>query len=195
MTRFLYAALGHVRLHLAHKRARPWAVILFATMAPASNAEPIDPHSLFEARCARCHQDHAGDFARETLLFKEGELIGKKSRKRVLDFLPNHHGKLTSGEVSALVEAFELQVRNDGLYREKCKICHDPASTLVRRTLVLRNEQLVGRYTDRNIKRLLAYHGRLSDEQQTVIYDMLVWHLTRIEDRDADKHTSSDGLQ
>lgn len=186
MTRLLIAALRHVRFYLAHKYARPWAVIPLAAMAPASMAEPIDPHGLFETRCGRCHQDHGGDFARETLLFENGELIGKKSRKRVLDFLPKHHGKLTSDEVGVLVEAFERQVRTDGLYREKCRICHDPASTLAHRTLVLRNERLVGRYTGADINRFLSYHGRLTDEQQTVIYDMLVWQVKTMEDQDAD---------
>lgn len=181
-----FAALGHIWSCLAHKRARPWAVILFATMAPASMAEPIDPHSVFETRCGRCHHGHAGDFARETLLFEEGELIGKKGRKRVLDFLPKHHGKLTTDEVSALVEAFALQVRSDGLYREKCTICHDPAGTLARRTLAQRDEQLVGRYANADIKRFLSYHGRLIDEQQTVIHDMLVWQVTTKEGQDAD---------
>lgn len=96
---------------------------------------------------------------------------------RVSDFLLEHYGKLTDDEVSALVEAFELQVRSNGLYREKCKICHDPASIQARRTLALRNEQLVGRYTGADIRRFLTYHGRLTDAQQTVIYDMLVWQI------------------
>jgi len=160
-------------------------LILLATMAPVTMAQPIDPHALFEKKCGRCH-GHAGDFARETLLFENGELVRKKSRRRLIDFLPNHFGNLKDDEISALVEAFERQVQTDGLYQEKCRICHDPARYLARRNLALRDDQLIGRYTGADIKRLLSYHGRLSDEQQTVIYDMLVWQLTTAQERDAD---------
>lgn len=89
-------------------------VILFATTAPAAIAQPADPHVLFESRCGRCH-GHAGDFARETLLFENGELIRQKSRRWLIDFLPNHFGNLNDDEISVLVEAFEGQIQTDGL--------------------------------------------------------------------------------
>ncbi len=194
MTRFLFAALGLVRFCLMHRLARPWAVILLATMAPASLAEPIDPHTLFETRCGRCH-DHAGDLARETLIIENGELVSKKNGRRLLDFLPGHFGKLTDDEISVLSEVFQRQVESGGLYQEKCRHCHEPARILANRNLILHDGELFGRYTDDDIKRVLTYHGRLSEVEQTIIYDMLIWQLTRFEGRDADKRVSSDGLQ
>ncbi len=148
-------------------------------------AQAIDPHSLFETRCGRCH-GHAGPFARKTLLIEDGELVIQESRQRLLDFLPNHFGKLTRDEVTSLLEAFQRQVETGGLYQKKCRVCHDRARYLARRNLVLRNGQLVGRYTGTDIKRLLSYHGRLSDDQQAVIYDMLVWQVETASGRRAD---------
>ena len=175
MRRVLLAALRHVRWC-------PIALVsLLAPLAPASMAQPIDPHALFEQKCGRCHDGHAGDFARKSLLFENGELVSQKSRKRILDFLPRHFGKLSADEVGALVDAFERQVQTDGLYQEKCRICHEPARALARRELALKHDQLVGRYTGADIKRLLSYHGRLSDQEQTIIYDMLVWQLATAE--------------
>ena len=158
---------------------------LFATIASPVMAQPIDPHSLFETRCGRCH-GHAGEFARKTFLIEDGELVIQESRQRLLGFLPNHFGKLTRDEISALLEAFQQQVETGGLYQEKCRICHDRARYLARQNLVLRNGQLVGRYTGADIKRLLSYHGRLSDDEQAIIYDMLVWQLETRQGQPAD---------
>ena len=111
------------------------------------------------------------------------------SKKAVSDFSVFFRitfGKLTRDEISALLEAFQQQVETGGLYQEKCRICHDRARYLARQNLVLRNGQLVGRYTGADIKRLLSYHGRLSDEEQAVIYDMLVWQLETRQGQPAD---------
>lgn len=185
MTRFLFTALGHVRFCLMHRLVRPWVVILLATMAPASLAEPIDPHTLFETRCGRCH-DHAGGLARQTLIIDNGELVSKKNGQRLLDFLPGHYGKLTDNEISVLSEVFQRQVQSGGLYQVKCRHCHEPARILASRDLILHDGELLGRYTGDDVKRVLTYHGRLNGAEQTVVYDMLVWHLTKIEARDAD---------
>ena len=149
---------------------------LFATITPPTMAQPIDPHSLFETRCGRCHAQ-AGPFARKTLVIEEGQLVIQKSHRRLVDFLPDHYGDLSADEISSLLETFKRQVETGGLYQKKCRICHDRARYLARRNLVLRNGQLVGRYTGADIKRLLSYHGRLSDDEQAVIYDMLVWQV------------------
>lgn len=197
MTRVMLGLLGHSRVRtpcLPHKLIRSWLVILLATIAPLAVAEPIDPHALFENRCGRCH-DHAGDLARETLLIEKGELVSKKSGQRLLDFLPDHFGKLAAEEVSVLSETFRQQILTDGLYQKKCRDCHGSARNLAARELVLRNGQLVGRYTGADIKRFLGYHGRLSDVEQTVVHDMLVWQLLRTEGQDPDASASSESRQ
>ena len=158
---------------------------LFATIAVPALAQPVDPHKLFETRCGRCH-GHAGDFARKTFVIEEGELVIQESRRRLLDFLPGHYGDLSRNEVSALLEAFQQQVETGGLYQTKCRICHDRARYLARQNLIIRSGQLVGRYTGADIKRLLSYHGRLSGNEQTLIYNMLTRQLETAYDQSAD---------
>ncbi|MGH1482734.1 MAG: hypothetical protein ACRBM6_29165 [Geminicoccales bacterium] len=163
-------------------------------MASASLAEPIDPHALFETRCGQCH-NRAGDLARQTLVIENGELVSKKNGRRLLDFLPGHFGKLTDDEISVLREVFQRQVQSGGLSQEKCRHCHEPARILARRNLILYDGGLLGRHTGDDIKRVLTCHGRMIEVEQAIVYDMLVWHLTKIEGRDTDKHVSSDSLQ
>ena len=170
---------------LSQKLARSWLVILFATIAQPAEAQPPDAHMLFETRCGRCH-DHAGDLARETLLIENGELVSKKNGRRLLDFLPSHFGNLEDDEIDVLSETFKRQISSDGLYQKKCRDCHESARDLAQRELILRNGQLIGRYTGADIRRFLTYHGRLSDAEQTIVYDRLVWHLSTAQERNAD---------
>ena len=54
---------------------------------------------------------------------------------------------------------------------------HDPAKDLARRALVLRNGQLVGRYSGRPVTELFGYHGRVEDDERRVFLDMLAWQV------------------
>ena len=152
-------------------------LLLYLLMAAQS--QPIDPHALFEAKCGRCHE-HAGDFAREKLTIETGDVVGRQSGKPVLITLTSHFGRLSEAETGLIVDMFRRQVLSDGLYKAKCRFCHDPAKNLARQTLILREGQLVGRYSGRSIEDLLSYHGRLQGDEQKTVLDMLTWQLTVI---------------
>ena len=161
-------------------RMRDLAVIAFLLCLPlAAQSQPIDPHALFEAKCGRCH-DHAGVFALETLTIEAGDVVGRQSGKPVLTTLANHFGRLSEAEAVLIVDMFRRQILSDGLYKAKCRFCHDPAKNLARQTLILREGQLVGRYNGRSIEDLLSYHGRLEGDEQKTVLDMLIWQLTVI---------------
>jgi hypothetical protein len=152
---------------------------LLLCLSMAAQSQPIDPHALFEAKCVRCH-DHAGVFARETLTIEAGEVVGRRSGKPVLKTLAGHFGKLSEAEAGLIVDMFRRQILSDGLYKAKCRFCHDPAKKLARQTLILREGQLVGRYSGRSIEDLLSYHGRLKGHEQKTVLDMLIWQLAII---------------
>ena len=161
-------------------RMRAVAVIAFLLcLPPATQAQPIDPHALFEEKCGRCHE-HAGTFAREKLTVTNGEVVGRRSGKPVLKTLASHFGKLSEAEAGLIVDMFRRQILSDGLYKAKCRFCHDPAKKLARQTLILREGQLVGRYSGRSIEDLLSYHGRLGGDEQKTVLDMLTWQLAII---------------
>jgi hypothetical protein len=138
---------------------------------------PIDPHKLFEEKCGRCHE-HAGTFAREKLTLENGEVLGLRSGKSVRKMLAGHYGELSNLEVDLILDMFRRQIESGGLFERKCRFCHNPASDFARRTLILRNGQLFGRYSGQSVEDLLTYHGRLEVDEGLLILDMLTWQLT-----------------
>jgi hypothetical protein len=149
--------------------------LLLALLAPSARA--ADPHALFEARCGRCH-GHAGAFARGRLEVEGGELVARGSGRPVAAFLAGHMGGLDPTGVKALVEGLERQLRWDGVYQRRCRVCHDEASRLARRELVLGDDgRLLGRYSGLDTEAFLRWHGRLLPDEVPVIVEMLRWQL------------------
>lgn len=151
--------------------------VLFLSPPMIAQSQIVDPHALFEDKCGRCH-GHAGAFALEKLTIAKGEVVGQRSGKVVLKTLASHFGRLADSEARQVVDMFRRQIEVGGLYQSKCRICHDPAKDLARRTLIMRNGQLFGRYSGRPVVDLLSYHGRLRDDERKVLLDMLAWQLT-----------------
>lgn len=147
-------------------------LVLCAFSDPA-RAQAVDPHTLYEQRCGRCHVAHAGSFAQESLERRDGVVAGRESGRELRDFLKRGHGKLTDAEVEIMVAHLTAVLEAGGLFRERCLICHDRAVVLARRELVLRGDRVVGRYSGRDIEIFLETHGRLDQDQITTIMEML----------------------
>jgi cytochrome c551/c552 len=148
-----------------------WFAALLYLLSAAASARAqtaIDPHALFETRCARCHGDHAGDFVASGL---------RKTDSEIAILLRRGHGGLRGGEAEILAAQLAAIRQAGGLYREKCRICHDPAVDLARRELALRDGRLTGRYSGHDIESFLRFHGRLSPDEQATILKMLTRQL------------------
>jgi hypothetical protein len=153
------------------------AVFAGALMGAAEAAEPLDPHALFEQRCGRCH-GHAGELARDKLAIVGDTLRGRSSGQELVPFLRRHGGGVNTAEAAALLDMFTRQVEAGGLFQERCRICHDPASGFARRTLIIDDDgRLRGRYTGNDIAEFLARHGRLRPEAIDPVVRMLRWQL------------------
>ncbi len=63
----------------------------------------------------------------------------------------------------------------DKLYEARCAYCHGEAVELVRSRLVMRDGRVLGRKSGRRVKEFLSYHGRLRDDEVT----MMIEELTR----------------
>jgi cytochrome c2 len=144
------------------------ATILGTAKAPA---EAVDFHRLFEQRCGRCH-GHAGDFAREKLTIVDGVLRGR--RPDLMLFLQSHHGPRTTAEAEGFYQLFFRQVEAGGEFKQRCRICHDSASDLVRDRLIVVDGTLRGRYTGNDIRAFLVGHGRLDAEGAAFFDDALL---------------------
>ena len=145
--------------------------------AVSSNAQQSDPHLIYEQKCAACHVQHAGDFVSEQLIATENGLVGKISGRPVIDYLKAGHGKLSDQEIDALTEQFEFIQGTGRLFKEKCIICHDNAAEFARLKLILRDDILIGRYTNRDVAEFLLQHGRLNASEAQKMVEVLTRQL------------------
>ncbi len=146
--------------------------------APAA-AQGIDPHALYEQRCAGCHKAHAGDFVPVGLERMGDKVVGSKTGQELRALLESGHGRLAPDEIEAVVAHLTFVLQAGGLFRTKCGICHDRASELARATLLLHGNRLVGRYSGRDVAEFLASHGRLEPEEIDIVLAALKGQLAR----------------
>jgi len=141
-------------------------------------AQSLDPHRLYEERCAKCHAPHAGDFVHDSLVPTGGKVIGRMTSKELGSFLSEGHGNLDPLEIDAIVEHLTSIQKSGRLFHNKCLICHDRAVALARAKLVISNGRLQGRYSGRDIEKFLSNHGRLEEEEVTAMIQVLKRQLT-----------------
>lgn len=149
------------------------ALAFLSNGSAASYGQTLDPHVLYEERCAGCHTPHAGDFVPDNLVWRDDQIVGRDSGKELRPFLAGGHGRLEPLEVDVMVAHLAAILEAGGLFRENCLMCHDRAVVLARRELVRRGNRLVGRYSGRDIAVFLENHGRLDDSEIAIVLRML----------------------
>ncbi|WP_271947312.1 hypothetical protein [Ruegeria faecimaris] len=145
--------------------------------AVPSTAQRANPHLIYEENCASCHLPHAGDFVSEKLIVSESGIVGKASGRPVIDYLKAGHGELSDEEINVLIEQFEFIQESGRLFQEKCIICHDNAAEFARQKLILRDDIVTGRYTDRDVAEFLLQHGRLDASEAQKMVEVLMRQL------------------
>lgn len=77
---------------------------------------------------------------------------------------------MSDREIDVLVEQFDLIQETGRLFQAKCVICHENAARFARLRLILRDDTLTGRYTDKHVAEFLLQHGRRdASEAQTMV--------------------------
>ena len=147
--------------------------VLTGSTSVGAWAQTIDPHELYEQRCGGCHTPHAGDFVHESLVRSNGSIIGRKSGRELRAFLEAGHGKLSADEIEAMVAHLTSIQQSGRLFHKKCRICHERAVTLARRELILKDGNLIGRYSNRDMRQFLLGHGRLTADEVPAMIDVL----------------------
>ena len=148
------------------------AIVLLPVAAFAA-----DTHDLYEGKCGSCHARHAGPFARAILQPGAEGITVRRSGAPLAKVLGSGHGGVWAEQAEHLLELFAFILENDGLYARNCAVCHDRASVLAARKLVLRDGRVLGRYTARDVEQFLAGHGRLTQAEATQITNALARHL------------------
>jgi len=145
----------------------------FLVCASLADAQQINPHQIYEEKCAACHEPHGGDFVWGALREIEGNLIGLRSGKTVDSFLSRGHGQITQIEAETLLAHF-VDIRASGqVFARKCRVCHESARELARLKLIEKDSCLTGRYSGRDIRTFLLGHGRLTEDEVEIVVDML----------------------
>lgn len=148
-----------------------------AVWSVCGEAQSLDPHVIYEQKCAACHTPHAGEFVESSLGATDQGLIAKSSNRLLRDFLDGGHGRLSAPEVDVLMEQFEFMRESGSLFRDKCIICHDNAARFARLKLILREDVLTGRYSGREIATFLLGHGRLEASEAERMVEVLTRQL------------------
>jgi hypothetical protein len=79
------------------------AFAVLSIASGATSAQTLDPHVLYEERCAGCHAPHAGEFVPDNLARRGDQIVGRDSGKELRPFLAGGHGRLEPLEVDVMV--------------------------------------------------------------------------------------------
>ena len=165
--------------------ARPAALCVILVLTGGLSAalgQTIDPHQLYEQKCAGCHVSHAGDFVRASLIESGEKILGRKSGRELDSFLEAGHGNLDREEIGVMISHLTAIQLSGGLFRDKCRTCHDKAVTFAREYLFVKDGVLTGRYSNRDIERFLSGHGRLNPDEVSKMVDVLMRQLDMSEE-------------
>ena len=84
-------------------------VFLALAVSETASAQGIDPHRLYEKRCAGCHAAHAGAFGHDSLVERDGKIVGRKSSQWLRSLLDEGHGNLRGEEIDVMLEGGLVQ--------------------------------------------------------------------------------------
>lgn len=156
----------------------PAAALLFVSglslAEPAQPPKPIDPHGLYETKCATCHTRHGLGLVQKSLVLGAEKQAVTKSGIPLEKLLARHHGvKLTDAETHALSGQFAAMLASGFVFQRKCATCHQNGAGFARLYLEIRNGVLVSRLHDMPVATFLATHGRADARQIEAVVGML----------------------
>lgn len=161
-------------IHIVLVLALALATLLLVRLH-AAGAETLDPHRIYEDKCARCHQPHAVNLVREHLKLEGGKVLAKEDGREVGQLLASHAKvKLSAAQLGALVKQFDAMLKTGFVFQDRCFNCHGPASVFARTSLKIAEGKVVSKASGREMNEFLKAHGYLSDEaQRQIVVDML----------------------
>lgn len=138
---------------------------------PPSRVHAVDLHAFWDRRCASCHR-HAGEFARNHLKVKDGQLVGRKPDRNLCAFLVEHGaGPDLADDVCKMLTA---QAATRSLFKDRCATCHDTAAELARTGLVPGDGgALKGKESGRDLAEFLITHGKFDPGELAIVADTL----------------------
>ncbi|MBE9553969.1 MAG: hypothetical protein IMF05_10945 [Proteobacteria bacterium] len=128
---------------------------------------------LYFEQCGNCHGS-ADALLEERAILKSGVLLGRSSNRDIRTFLGSHFGQRSSEDVDIVYREILRVARGGGRFKQQCAICHVSAEELARKSLILRDGELYGRYSGRRIADYLTGHGRLATQEDAVFFEQVL---------------------
>jgi hypothetical protein len=148
-----------------------FALTIFTAISGSARAD--DYPGLYFDRCGRCHGTAEALFDRKAAL-RDGKVVGRRSGRDLRVFLGSHFARRDKAEVDAIYAELLRFARDGGRFKQQCTICHVSAESLARKSLVLRDGELFGRYSGRRIADFLPGHGRLATPADAAFFDKVL---------------------
>lgn len=163
------AGLGQQHQSFVLKLAILAALLLLSGPVRAAPSDR-DLHVYWEQRCQDCH-GHAGAFARRFLTLRDGRLVGQHHGADLERFLHQHY--LADDLVAPVMAMLTAQATTPALFAQRCAGCHGTAADFVRKSLALRQGELVGRDSGRPVAQTLSAHGKLTQQEASLVVESL----------------------
>ncbi|WP_157264164.1 hypothetical protein [Azohydromonas aeria] len=129
-----------------------------------------DLHLYWEQRCQDCH-GHSGAFSRRFLQLRDGRLADLHHGTDLERFLHQHY--LADELVAPVMAMLTEQVTTPALFAQRCAACHGTAADFVRKSLTLRQGELVGKDSGRPVAQTLLTHGKLTEKEASLVVESL----------------------
>ena len=147
--------------------------ILVALAPWTAMAQGAEWPGLYFEQCGNCHGS-ADELLKERAALKDGVLLGRRSGQDIRAFLGRHFGQRSEADVATIyMELLRIAVRG-GRFKQQCAICHVSAEELARKSLILRDGELFGRYSGRPIADFLTRHGRLPTQEDAAFFEQVL---------------------
>jgi hypothetical protein len=145
-----------------------FVVIACVLIMGPSGGTAFDLHEFWDSRCHDCH-GHAGAFARAHLKADNGVLTGRHQRRDLKRFLGQH--EMGPAHVDGIYAMLLAQAVTPPLFQRKCSCCHKPAAEFARRSVVQKDDTLLGRSNQIPLSDFLQRHGGLRTDEVAVVVD------------------------
>ena len=147
--------------------------VLVALAPWTAMAQGAEWPGLYFEQCGNCHGS-ADALLEERAILKSGVLLGRSSNRDIQTFLGRHFGQRSEADVATIYMELLRVAKGGGRFKRQCAICHVSAEELARKSLILRDGELFGRYSGRPIADFLTRHGRLPTQEDAAFFEQVL---------------------
>jgi hypothetical protein len=145
--------------------------VILTLLALGADAQALDLHRWWDLNCGDSCHGHAATFARRSLRVVDGELVGVHPDRDLRAFLAKHGAPRDN--IDAVYEMLLAQVETREVFKPRCGGCHGTAAAFVRKSIVLRGNDLYARHAEKPVSAFLPGHAGIREDEIPFFVDLL----------------------